>query len=258
MRAVRIRVGCSGWQYRHWRGNFYPSDLPQREWLEYYSKAFDTVEVNNSFYKLPAEGLFSGWRSRVPARFVFAVKASRYLTHMKKLKDPADPLDRVFSRAFELEQKLGPVLYQLPPQLRKNVDRLAGFLDALPDTRTILHAVEFRHSSWYDDEVFSLMERHGVAMCLHDMAGSVPPRERVGKFIYVRFHGGTGKYSGAYTAEQLHDWADWLGEQRKPAFVYFNNDIGGQAPVDAKQLLRLLSGQHLNGSGVDRHVPALV
>jgi uncharacterized protein YecE (DUF72 family) len=255
---MRIRVGCSGWQYRHWRGNFYPADLPQREWLEFYARQFDTVEVNNSFYRLPPEGLLEHWRHRVPARFLFAVKASRYLTHMKKLKDPADPLERIFSRAHELGPKLGPVLYQLPPQLRKNVERLAEFLKALRGERAAKHAIEFRHPSWYDDQVFATLERHKVALCLHDMPGSATPREPVGPFVYVRFHGASGKYNGAYPETDLHEWAEWLGERTKPVFVYFNNDIGGHAPRDARTLLASLRGQHLDRSRVDGYVPLSV
>jgi uncharacterized protein YecE (DUF72 family) len=180
---ARIRVGCSGWQYRHWRGNFYPADLPQREWLEYYATRFDTVEVNNSFYLLPREGLLATWRARVPARFLFAVKASRYLTHMKKLKDPQDPLHRILSRARELQEKLGPMLYQLPPQLQKNIGRLSEFIGALPDKKTIRHAIEFRHPSWYDEDVFEALDRNNVTLCLHDMRGSSTPRKSIGRFV---------------------------------------------------------------------------
>jgi uncharacterized protein YecE (DUF72 family) len=239
-----IRIGCSGWQYRHWRGDFYPSDLPANRWLEYYASHFHTVEVNNSFYKLPNEGLLASWRSRVPPRFVFALKASRYLTHMKRLKDPADPLDRLFNRAAELRSKLGAVLYQLPPQLPKHVERLEHFLATLPDRRAVKHAMEFRHASWYDDDVFRLLKRYDVALCLHDMAGSQPPREAVATFVYVRFHGATSKYGGGYRTADLEDWARWLIDQRKRAFVYFNNDVGGHAPRDAAKLVALVNGRH--------------
>src|SRR5918992_5961654 len=169
-RAAAFRIGCSGWQYKHWKGDFYPSDLPQRGWLEYYARHFDTVEVNNSFYRLPPEGVFDSWRARTPAAFLFAVKASRFLTHMKKLNDPEEPVERLFSRATELRRKLGPVLYQLPKQMPRNLDRLAAFLEILP-TR-VKHAIEFREPSWYDDEVMRLLRRHNVALCLHDMPGS--------------------------------------------------------------------------------------
>ena len=256
-RATTFRVGCSGWQYKHWKGDFYPVELPQRKWLDYYTRHFDTVEVNNSFYRLPSEGVFDTWRSRTPAAFVFAVKASRFLTHMKKLKDPEEPIERLFSRALELRGKLGPVLYQLPRQMQKNVERLAGFLALLPPR--IKHAIEFRDPSWYDDEVVRLLRRHHVALCLHDMAGSAAPRLVTSRFIYVRFHGATGRYDGAYAAPVLEEWADWLASTGRPAFVYFNNDAGGHAPRDARRLIGLLaSRQDLNRSGVNRHVPVTV
>jgi uncharacterized protein YecE (DUF72 family) len=237
----RYRVGCSGWQYRHWKGDFYPAELPQREWLEYYTRHFDTVEVNNSFYRLPEKGVFTTWRERSPGRFLFAVKASRFLTHMKKLKDPREPLERLFSRARELRTKLGPVLYQLPRQLPKNVKRLETFLSALPDTRRVKHTIEFREPSWYDEEVFNLLRRHNVALCLHDMPGSAAPRITTAKFVYIRFHGASGNYSGAYGRENLEGWADWLTQTGRPVFAYFNNDVGGHAPRDAAHLRALMA-----------------
>ena len=256
-RAATFRVGCSGWQYKHWKGDFYPADLPQRQWLDYYTRHFDTVEVNNSFYRLPAEGVFETWRSRTPPAFVFAVKASRFLTHMKKLKDPEEPIERLFSRAFELRGKLGPVLYQLPGQMRKNVERLSAFLALLPPRTK--HAIEFRDPSWYDDEVMRLLHKHRVALCLHDMAGSAAPRLVTAPFTYVRFHGATGRYAGAYPKPVLEAWAEWLAAQGHPAFVYFNNDVGGHAPRDATTLKALLaSREHLDGTGMNRHVPVPV
>jgi uncharacterized protein YecE (DUF72 family) len=155
-------IGCSGWQYKHWRGNFYPSSLSPDGWLPYYAEQFNTVEINNTFYRLPESTTFAAWRSRVSSRFVFAVKASRYLTHMKKLKDPVDPLDLFFSRAGQLRRTLGPVLYQLPPRWQVNLERLETFLKALPPRRR--HAVEFRERSWYCDDVFALLRRHRVAL----------------------------------------------------------------------------------------------
>ena len=238
-RAARVRVGCSGWQYKHWKGDFYPADLPLRGWLGYYATHFDTVEVNNSFYRLPDEGVFAAWREKSPSGFVFAVKASRFLTHMKKLKDPAEPIERLFSRATELRVKLGPVLYQLPRQMPKNLDRLAAFVDLLPQGK---HAIEFRHTSWYDAEVFQLLRKRGVALCLHDMPDSRSPREVTAGFTYVRFHGTTGRYNGAYPAEVLDEWARWLRSIAMPAYVYFNNDIGGHAPRDAAALAAALRG----------------
>lgn len=238
--SAAFRIGCSGWQYKHWKGDFYPADLPQREWLEYYARHFDTVEVNNSFYRLPPEGVFDGWRARTPPSFLFAVKASRFLTHMKKLKDPEEPVERLFSRAFELRSKLGPVLYQLPKQMPKNVERLAAFLELLPPR--VKHTIEFREPSWYDDDVLRLLRRHNVALCMHDMPGSAPARVLTARFTYVRFHGATGRYNGSYPKEMLEDWAEWLVSSNVSAFVYFNNDIGGHAPRDARRLIQLLLG----------------
>lgn len=256
-RTATFRVGCSGWQYRHWKGDFYPADLPQREWLDYYTRHFDTVEVNNSFYRLPAEGVFESWRARTPPAFVFAVKASRFLTHMKKLKDPQEPIERLFSRAVELRGKLGPVLYQLPSQLRKNVDRLDRFLALLPPR--VKHAIEFRDPSWYDDEVMHLLHKFHVALCLHDMVGSAAPRLVTARFTYVRFHGATGRYDGGYPQPMLEEWAEWLATRGHPAFVYFNNDVGGHAPRDAKTLKALLaSRQDLDRTRMNRDVPVSV
>jgi uncharacterized protein YecE (DUF72 family) len=237
--GASCRVGCSGWQYKHWKGNFYPPELPQRAWLEFYAQRFDTVEVNNSFYRLPEEGVFANWRKRAPADFLFAVKASRFLTHMKKLKDPEEPVERLFSRAHELRGKLGPVLYQLPKQLPKNLDRLTAFLDVLP--RRVKHAIEFRHPSWYDIDVLSALRRRNVALCVHDMTGSQSPRTITARFVYVRFHGATGRYDGEYPRDTLQEWARWLISTNKPAYVYFNNDIGGHAPRDAATLKSALA-----------------
>ena len=256
-RAVQFRIGCSGWQYRHWKGDFYPADLPQRQWLEHSARHFDTVEVNNSFYRLPPEGVFESWRTRTPQTFLFAVKASRFLTHMKKLKDPVEPVARLFSRAVELQGKLGPVLYQLPRQMPKSIERLTDFLQVLPPR--VKHAIEFREPSWYADEVLQLLRRHNVALCVHDMEGSVPPFEVTARFTYLRFHGASGKYHGAYPIEALERWAEWLVSRNVPAFVYFNNDVGGHAPRDAKRLIALLaSRQDLNRSGVNRHDPMAI
>lgn len=228
-----LRVGCSGWQYRHWRGEFYPDVVPASRWLEYYASHFDTVEINNSFYRLPTAATFATWRERVPPGFVYAVKASRYITHLKKLKDPEDPLERLFSRAVKLRRTLGPVLYQLPPSWPLNLGRLRKFLAALPKRRR--HAVEFRDPSWYVEEVFESLREHRVALCLHDMADSSTGLKMVGPFVYARFHG-PSKYRGAYDEERLRECAAWCAARLCEGiriYAYFNNDIGGHAPRDA-------------------------
>ena len=173
-----VRIGCSGWQYKHWKGDFYPADLRTGEWFARYAATFDTVEINNSFYRLPEAHTFRSWRERAPAGFLFAVKASRFLTHMKKLKDPEEPLQRFFENAAPLGATLGPVLYQLPPRWPLDLERLRHFLGTLP--KRVRHVIEFREPSWYAQEVLELLEAHGVALCLHDMMGSASGRRRVG------------------------------------------------------------------------------
>jgi len=236
-----VRVGCSGWQYTHWRGDFYPAQLSPSSWLEYYAERFDTVEINNTFYRLPEAATFAAWGRRAPRGFVYAIKASRYLTHMKKLKDPDEPVARFFTRARGLGAAFGPVLYQLPPHWPVNLDRFAAFLRALPRRRR--HAVEFRDPSWYADDVFTLLERHRVALCLHDMAGSASTRIAIGPFVYVRFHG-VQKYGGRYADATLEDWATWLSaraREGRPIYAYFNNDTGGHAPRDAVRLRTMIA-----------------
>jgi uncharacterized protein YecE (DUF72 family) len=241
VRTGEIRIGCSGWQYRHWRGRFYPRDLPTERWLEHYAASFDTVELNNSFYRLPEADTFAAWADRVPPGFLFAVKASRYLTHMKRLREPADPLDRLWTRARRLAERLGPVLYQLPPRWRADVDRLAAFLEALP--RSHPQAIEFRDSSWYVPLVLQLLAQGPASLCIHDMHGSASPRTATGALAYVRFHGPTGRYRGGYSPQQLAAWADrlvmWATEGRH-VYAYFNNDLGGHAPADALRLREMV------------------
>jgi len=232
-----IRIGCSGWQYQHWRGEFYPTELSQSRWFTHYALIFDTVEINNSFYRLPDAGTFAKWRDQASRRFLYAVKASRFLTHMKKLKDPEEPIARFFDRAKHLGSHLGPVLYQLPPRWPVDLPRFEHFLAALPGG--IQHTVEFRETSWYDKRVYELLRRYKVAMCLHDMEGSASERRVVGPFVYVRFHHGTKKYGGRYSDAKLDAWAEWLSErvtEGVDVFAYFNNDIGGHAPHDAIRL----------------------
>jgi uncharacterized protein YecE (DUF72 family) len=239
----RAHVGCSGWQYKHWKGDFYPAELPTQRWYEHYARTFDTVEINNSFYRLPEKQTFVSWRLKAPVRFVYAVKASRYLTHMRKLKDPADPLALFFDRARALGPHLGPVLYQLPPRWNPDLARLEAFLQAVP--RDVLQTIEFREPSWYSDRLFELLARYRVALCLHDMTGSATPRLVVGPFVYVRFHGASAKYSGSYSPDQLEDWAEWLEAQMArglDVYAYFNNDVGGHAPRNAVSLRRRWQG----------------
>ncbi len=243
-----MHIGCSGWQYRHWRGSFYPVDLPQKQWFDYYAAQFDTVEINNTFYRLPEPSTFNAWKSRAPRGFRYAIKASRYLTHMKKLKDPKQPIDRLFAHARVLGNALGPMLYQLPPGWPINLGRLTVFLRSLPPRRG--HAIEFRDPSWYTRDVFDLLTRYRMTCCLHDMEGSPTGPLVVGPFVYLRLHGPV-RYSGRYSDNSLKTWASWLVAQRqsgRSVFAYFNNDASGDAPHDAVRLRNFVR----HGLGVPR------
>jgi uncharacterized protein YecE (DUF72 family) len=240
--ASRVRIGCSGWNYKSWRDRFYPRGLSASRWLEFYAERFDTVEINNTFYRLPERSVFAAWRERMPAGFLAAVKGSRYLTHMKRLRDPEEPLTRLFSRADALGSKLGPVLYQLPGHFTCDRPRLDRFLSALPRTRRnrrLHHVMEFRHPSWYVPEVFEVLTRHRVALCLHDKAGSALAGPFVGPFVYLRFHGTSGRYHGSYSASQLDHWAHRIAErlhEGQRVFAYFNNDPDAVAVANALAL----------------------
>jgi uncharacterized protein YecE (DUF72 family) len=233
----RIHVGCSGWVYKHWRGIFYTEGLPQKRWFEHYAEEFDTVEINASFYRLPKPETFDAWREKAPPDFRYAVKANRFLTHMKKLLGCDEEIDRFVDLARRLEQTLGPILYQLPPSLHKDVPRLERFLQRLPTD--IEHVVEFRHKSWYDDQVLALLDKHGAGFVTHDMKGLKSPRWASGRLAYVRFHGGEGRYWGRYSDEALLSWTDWIidqSRQGRSVWCYFNNDIHGHAIEDARTL----------------------
>jgi uncharacterized protein YecE (DUF72 family) len=241
-RRGHIRIGTSGWNYKHWRGVFYPERLPAADWFAFYARTFDTVEINNTFYRLPSADAFVAWRRQAPLHFLYAVKASRYLTHMKKLKDPESALDNILGRARRLGPRLGPVLYQLPPHWHCNLDRLRQFLAALPSD--LRHVMEFRDPSWHTDAVRDLLDEHGVGFCIHEMRGSESPLWATGPLAYLRFHGPTErKYAGCYPASQLRRWAKRIEHLRgagRDVYAYFNNDGGGYAITNALQLKELL------------------
>jgi uncharacterized protein YecE (DUF72 family) len=235
--SQRIRVGCSGWVYKHWRGLFYPEGLPQKRWFERYAEEFDTVELNNSFYRLPKPETFDKWRKQAPPGFCYAVKANRYLTQAKKLKDCEEPLERMMAAVRHLGDRLGPMLYQLPPGMKINLERLESFLNILsPDVTSVF---EFRNKDWYVPETYALLGRYGASFCVHDMPASQTDRIAVGPIAYVRFHGGEGKYWGRYSDEALLSWTDWIVDQVRQGhsvWCYFNNDIHGHAIEDARAL----------------------
>ena len=238
-----IRIGCSGWNYRDWRGRFYPEKLPAKDWFAFYAETFDTVEINNSFYRLPKPETYRKWRDQAPDGFCYAVKASRYLTHNKKLKEPEQPLELLIGNGRHLSDRLGPILYQLPPGWKLNRERLEYFLEQLPGDLT--HVLEFREPSWLTEKVLELLDARGIGFCTHDMPGMEVPRRASGKAAYVRFHGPKQKYRGRYPDSVLQGWADWMIAQAKGGrrvWAYFNNDIGGAAIHDALAL-RSMVGQ---------------
>ncbi len=229
-------IGTSGWNYRHWRGAFYPPAPPASQWLAYYARHFPTVEINYSFYRLPTPENFAAWRDTVPVDFRFAVKGNRFITHLKRLRDPSAPLDRFFSSVAALGPRAGPILWQLPPQLHCDLPRLSEFLAALPTTYR--HAFEFRHDSWYVEPVYRALRAHDAALCLADRGGGTTPLVRTATWVYVRFHGGLGE-GWAYLDRQLAEWGDRIAGYRTECtvvYAYFNNDPHGHAVADARRL----------------------
>jgi uncharacterized protein YecE (DUF72 family) len=241
----RVHVGCSGWVYKHWYGILYPEGLAQKRWFERYAEEFDTVEINASFYRLPKAETFDGWRNKAPPGFRYAVKVNRFITHLKKLAGVEEAVAEFAGLARRLEHTLGPLLYQLPPSLKLDLDRLEAFLKLIP--ADLSNVFEFRNKSWYVPETYALLDRYGAAFCVHDMPGLASERVAVGPVAYVRFHGGEGKYWGRYADERLLSWTDWIVEQSRQGratWCYFNNDIHGHAIHDAQTLKGML-GQAL-------------
>jgi uncharacterized protein YecE (DUF72 family) len=231
-----ILVGTSGWQYRHWRSRFYPAGLPQNRWLEHYAGRFGTVELNSAFYRLPARDTFAGWRDRTPDGFCMAVKMSRYLTHIRRLRDPAEPVARFLDRASALGDRLGPVLLQLPPDLVADPAALDAVLARFP--AHVKLAVEPRHASWWTDEVRQALADHRAALCWADRReDALTPMWRTGDFGYLRLHEGLAEPRPRYRSATLRSWADRLADTYGPGatvYVYFNNDQNGAAPTDAE------------------------
>ena len=242
MNSVAIyHIGTSGWHYDVWRGRFYPPDLPKAEWLAFYSKHFSTVELNNTFYRLPSEDAFTNWYDSSPPRFTFALKASRFITHIKRLKDAAQPVDNFLKRARLLKEKLGPILYQLPPGMSCDDERLEAFLNLLTGDRK--HVFEFRHPSWLDENIYEILRRHNAGLCIYDMPAFTTPIVATADFAYVRFHGSDGLYSGSYSDEQLAAWAKniaALSRKLREVYIYFNNDVAGYAIDNARTIRAFL------------------
>jgi len=234
----RFRIGTSGYQYPHWKGRFYPEDLPKKAWFDHYAGRFDTVEINNTFYKLPKPETFRHWREAAPEGFQYALKFSRYGSHIKRLREPGEPIERFLEVADELGPSLGPILVQLPPKWQANPERLEGFLAAAPaDHRW---AFEFRDESWLDESVFAVLERHGAALCIHDMIERHPRRLTAG-WTYLRFHG--EHYAGSYSHQFLTAEADRIAALLRDSIdvhALFNNDEEARAAEDAQTLERLV------------------
>lgn len=236
-----LRIGCSGWTYKDWRGPFYPPGVKDRDRLAWYASRFDTAEINASFYRLPAETTVDAWAERAPSGFLFAWKVSRFITHNKKLKDCADSVALVFGRMARLGRAYGPALIQLPPQLRRDDERLAAFLALLPKGR---HTVEFRHESWYAPPVFRILADFDAALCISDHHSAPSPWEVTAAWVYLRGHGPGGRYVGRYPAAELKRWSEAVAGWRasgRDVHVYFDNDVKSAAPLDALALRDLIA-----------------
>lgn len=246
-------IGTSGFNYKHWKEIFYPKDLPPSKWLEYYSQHFNSVEINVSFYRLPSAKTFENWGQITPKNFCFALKGSRYITQMKKFKDVEEPLENFFEVASHLSKKLKVVLWQLPPHFKKDLERLDVFcqkLKSIPTARLIDQAFEFRHESWFDDEVYDLLKRYNFALCIADSVRWPTPVVATTDYIYFRFHGSHEIYSSEYSQEELKNIAIKIDEIKlyeKTIYTYFNNDAFGYAISNAETLRDLLTNTPKNG-----------
>ena len=240
---VRYYIGTSGWHYDDWKGRFYPEKLPKEKWLEFYAQHFPTLELNNTFYRLPTEKALNNWHDSSPPGFIFSVKVSRYITHIKRLKDCKEEMNKFMSRTAILKEKLGPLLYQLPPGLHRNDDILADFLAILP--RGYKHVIEFRHASWFEDEVYDILRQYKIGFCVFNMPKLTSPLIATTDFAYVRFHGSDSLYSSCYSDKYLSGWAkkiSVLSEKLESVYIYFNNDIAGYALKNAETIRGYLEG----------------
>jgi uncharacterized protein YecE (DUF72 family) len=244
--AGDLRIGCSGWVYKDWRGDFYPEKMPQRKWLAHYAETFDTVEINNTFYRLPSEAAVKGWVEQTPKEFEYAVKASRYLTHVKRLKDLAKyGKTRLFNALAPMLEsgKLGVILWQLPPNYKRNDERLGSALDALEDG--CRHAFEFRHPTWFCDDVYAMLRERNVALVMADDP-EMPFQDhdqQTADWLYIRFHRGSRGRDGNYAPTEIEAWSKRIRNWRKGCdiYAYFNNDWRGHAYRNAADLRKLLS-----------------
>lgn len=251
-----VHIGTSGWQYDHWRLRFYPESLAKSKWLQYYAERFQTVEVDSTFYRLPSAPIFERWRDTTPADFKLALKASRFLTHLKRLHEPAEPVHTLMARAQLLGEKLGPVLLQLPPTLRIDIKALGLVLEQFPPTARV--AVEARHDSWYTESTAQCLQDHGAAWCLSDVAGWHPPLWRTASWGYLRFHRGTSGGSPCYPRRSLGRWAEriaTLWKSHETVYAFFNNDAEACALHDARSFGKAIESTGLIPTRVDANEP---
>lgn len=244
----RVWIGTSGWSYAHWAGRFYPEDIRKKDWFGYFSRHFDTVELNATFYHLFPAKTYAGWEAKPTGNFLYAVKMWRWVTHRKKLRDVEEDTHTALERAALLGRRLGPVLVQLPPSLKRDDELLKAYMDVLKAARRRIgkrfqFTIEFRHLSWVDEEVYRILARDNFALCLPDGPRVTFPRVTTSYFTYVRFHGREGMADSLYPEEALADWAAWLRRQRDAGvdvYVYFNNDYNASAITNARQMKRLM------------------
>ena len=234
------KIGTSGWSYSHWKKIFYPPNILKSKWLDFYSEHFDTVEVNATFYRLPNPKTFDNWYQKTPDNFIWAVKGSKFITHTKRLKEPKEPLIRLYSAVERLKEKLGVILFQVPPSLSFNRELFLPFCENLDHTYN--HALEIRHPSWIDSHVFEILKENNIAFCLSDTAGRYPYHEVItADFLYIRLHGSKKLYASEYSEEELQGWAKKIRNWNMPAHIYFDNDAKGFAIKNAKRLKEILS-----------------
>jgi uncharacterized protein YecE (DUF72 family) len=228
MRKGKVYIGTSGWHYKHWKGTFYPAHIKETKQFAEYLKYFSTVELNNSFYRLPTPQIFITWRKTTPKNFIFAVKASRFITHMKKLNLDKEGTKKFFISVKTLGEKLGVILFQLPPKWKVNADRLEFFIKALP--KKYRYAFEFREHSWYEDDVYAILKKSNCAFCIYELEFHTSLLMVTADFVYVRLHGPGNKYQGSYSDKSLADWAERCKQWQKDGmdvFIYFDNDQNG-------------------------------
>ncbi|PWU02873.1 MAG: DUF72 domain-containing protein [Bacteroidetes bacterium] len=242
MAKAKIFIGTSGWHYPHWKGVFYPPDLKEGDQFKYYTEFFDTVELNNPFYRLPTRKTFQGWEEKSPTDFVFSVKMSRFISHLKKLNVDKATIMQFLSHAAGLKKKQGPYLVQLPPRWKINMERLERFLKKLPPIHR--YTFEFRNSSWYTDEVYELLRKYNCAFCIYELNGHLSPIVTTADFVYIRLHGPGAKYEGSYPQKTLTTWSKRAKVWQKSGldvFIYFDNDTKGDAVLNAKSLKKIIA-----------------